>query len=235
MSCRDVLGVTLLLGILSMSVTFAQPPESQDDELSIQELKALLEGIPVRPSEDISFADRLFIVLNHAFIQRPNIATLHAYDPEVACENAHLRPLLGHGGSAAILYRSGESANDGEAAFAVYRPTVTDAVVEARREDWCDNRTSWYFATTYPLDGTVAGKHKPKDYFSWDVELIENTLQNFASLPPAQRLEELYESIGPADTPDSDADPASGERRSSAAVPGTALGDPGTGSEPQQD
>ena len=243
MSYRDVLGVTLLLG-LSTSVTFAQPIESQVDEpsrqeamfdeLSIQELKALLEGIPVRPSEDIGFADRLLIVLNHAFIQRPNIATLHAYDPEVACENAHLRPLLGHSGSAAILYTWGES-DGGDAAFAMYRPTVTDAVVEARREDWCNNRTGWYFATTHPLDGTVAGRHKPKDYFSWDVDLIENTLRAFESLPPAQRLEELYESIVPAGTPDPDADPASEERRSSADVPGTVLGDQGTASEPQRD
>ena len=190
----------------------------------------MVEGVAVHASEDIGLTDRMAILLNHAFLQSPNIATLYAYDPEIACTNDHLRPLLGHDGSAAILYTSArepenENTTDTDIAFAVYRPTVTDALLDARKS-WC-GRNDWYFATTHPLGDDIATKKA--GYVSWDVDLIERKLNEFHGATPQERLNELLAFTSSDAELGSDSEPPATESLTS----GTAPEAPAVASEPR--
>ena len=188
MAHRNMFSVSLLLiGILLASSPTAQDDDQQQTQgitdrqlqqtqgITDRQLQMLSEGVSVQQfeSESIGFLSKMLLLLRHAFLQRPNVAPLHAYDPNIICRNesSDLLPLATHDGSAAILVTTDEGD-----ALAIYRPTALDVATEARR-DWCDagNPVGWQFATTYPLDDLDEKGH----YVTWEADLVDERLRAF--------------------------------------------------------
>lgn len=176
MAHRNMLSVTLLL----IGTILASSPAAQDDdqppiqEITEQQLQMLSEGVSVQRSESIGLLSKILILIRHALLQRPNVAPLHAYDPDIICqgEGHDLLPLAAHGGPAAIIVTT----DIGGDAIAIYRPTALDVATDAKRH-WCDanNRVGWQFATTYPLNILDENGR----YVSWEVDLVDERLRAF--------------------------------------------------------
>lgn len=176
MTHRKLFSVNLLLiGTLLASNPAAQDEDQQRaQEITDWQLRMLSEGVSVQRSESIGFLSKMSLLFRHALLQRPNVAPLHAYDPDIICqgEGHDLLPLAAHRGSAAILVTT----DTGGDALAIYRPTALDLATDARRH-WCDaaNRMDWQFATTYPLNDLDENGR----YVSWEVDLVDERLREY--------------------------------------------------------
>lgn len=180
---NSFMAALLLIGSLLASSSAAQDEDQQQtqeaadpqetQEITDRQLQMLTEGVSVQPSESIGFVSKMTLLLRYAFLQRPNITPLHAYDPDIICrgDGASLLQLAAHGGSAAILVIP----DSGGDALAIYRPTALDVATDARQH-WCDadSRVNWQFGTTYPLNTW----NETGRYVSSEVDLIDERLRS---------------------------------------------------------
>lgn len=125
---------------LQLSVLFVASVSAQ--------IPQLLGGVVVRPTRDVGFAEKLEIAIKRALVPRSRVvAALHAYDPGIVCRDDRLGLLEGHDGVAAIIVGSDSTT------VALYYPTVSEAVTDARQH-WCKDQTkTWSFSTAMPLSG----------------------------------------------------------------------------------
>ena len=185
----------LLLGAFLTSAAAAQedgasnPPPQDSNSLDLE----ILGGVEVRHASEVPFSEKLEIILRYALVSTSRfVAPLYAYPNEIACDDANLERLVGQDGSAAILVplptpdqrgRGSEVGGSGTT-VALYRPTVTDAVRDARKS-WCpQDARHWYFATTYPLEVDIQAEH----YLSRNVEQIDAQLRAFRTSKKEGRL-----------------------------------------------
>lgn len=161
---QRVARAVLLVSLLVSGVTHAQAP-------SLQDRQVLDSGIPVRDAAKLSVTEKLGIVFERALLPRKKIVEpLYAYGSSNVCDpNVRVEDWKGHTGTAAIVVVSAEAETD----IALYRPTVADAIVDARA-NWCGANRNWYFATTYPLSWNETAR-----YVSRDVDRIVEELRTF--------------------------------------------------------
>ena len=183
MANRFAIGVLVLAALLA-SAAPAQDHGASDSapqDSAAQNLE-ILEGVEVRHTSEVPVSEKLGIILRRALVPTARlVAPLYAYPNEIACDDVNLDRLVGHEGSAAIVVpipasdEGGREAKGGGSGttVALYRPTVTDAVRDARKS-WCpqDDRL-WYFATTYPLDVDIQAEY----YLSRNVKRIDEQLR----------------------------------------------------------
>ena len=143
MAGRFAFGV-LLLGAFLASAAAAQDDGASDpppQDPTTQNLE-ILEGVEVRHTSEVPVSEKLAIILRRALVPTARlVAPLYAYPNEIACDDVNLDRLVGHEGSAAILVpipasdEGGREAKGGGSGttVALYRPTVTDAVRNARK------------------------------------------------------------------------------------------------------
>lgn len=130
-------------------------------------------GVPVRLTTRINFTERVGIVLEGALVPGKKIVEpLYAYEPQTVCGSLS-EELQAHLGTAAIVVSSPDPDTD----IALFRPTVSAAIEDAKR-NWCQGRTDWFFATTYPLRDLGPDSAKAR-YLSRDLEKIDEALLAF--------------------------------------------------------
>lgn len=144
--------LALQLSILFISSVSAQNPQ-------------LLGGVVVRPTSEVGFAEKLEIAMKRALVPRSRVvAALHAYHPGIVCGDDRPGLLEGHDGVAAIVVGSDSTT------VALYYPTVSEAVTDARQH-WCKDRNeTWKFSTAMPLSGGIQAEGH---FLTRDIEGIE--------------------------------------------------------------
>ena len=186
---------TLQLSVLFIASVSAQNPQ--------------LGGVVVRPTRDVGFAEKLEIAMKRALVPRSRVvAALYAYDTGIVCRDDRLGLLEGHDGVAAIIVGSDSTT------VALYYPTVSEAVTDARQH-WCKDQTkTWSFSTAMPLSGGIQAE---SHFLTRDIEGIEARISGFHSARQGKsnapaRLQEA--------SPASDTD-AADEAVASEALPGS--------------
>ncbi len=160
-----VSGAVLLLGVL-----LAPSAGAQD---SANPATQGFADVVVRSVSEVGTLERVTIALTRAFVPgSKSFAPLYAYGRELACgaSGDTNETVTNHRGPAALVY------DDEGVTRARYHKTTELAIKDAWSSGLCrdDSDTTWFFATTYPLDSDDV--EEEQRYISRDVEQVDRQL-----------------------------------------------------------